>query len=375
MYTTQSNNPIHSFVGNPSTDVASYKISLLESDLFCVKWSPPIDGFQQFIKHYRTIINCPLGGSKSTRYSYTDPTIAKVLSVGPLDDRSALPQRVSLSNFKIGSPITSYGVILRSWYDNEPYYLIVKRNDSVSYIDIIRGNYRESQLFLMIQDLPQHERERLLKYDFDTLWYDLHQKPPEGDAYEFGKEAYQKISPHLSQLFNKIPSIDPDGKFLWLFPKGRPDWLVRTNSPDLREPLPLTPESGYECALREFNEETNGLNITEIGARLLFADPLIERHLGSNSKQYQTNYFVFHSDKLEPIVQFPTKSTNIRDISIGEVSEIRWVKQSELNNFLRPARIEFVNYIETHLPTHLPTDVNPIWKSPAEMSDYNLDES
>jgi 8-oxo-dGTP pyrophosphatase MutT (NUDIX family) len=365
MYTNQSN----SFACPPLGNISP------ESELFCVKWSPPIDGFQQFIKDYRTITNCPLGGSKSTRYSYTDPTIAKVLSVGPSDNRSALPQRISLSNFKIGSPITSYGVILRA-SESEPYYLIVKRNNSVSYIDIIRGNYRESQLFLMIQDLPQHERDRLLKYDFDTLWFDLHQKPPEGDVYEFGKEAYQKLSPHLPQLFSKIPSIDPYGKYLWLFPKGRPEWQPNENEKhEVARFAPLIPESGYECALREFMEETNGLDLAKINARLLFPDPLIERYLGTNSKQYQTNYFVFETQQLDPITQFPTKSTGIREISTGEVAEIKWVRQSELHHYLHPARIEFVNYIETHLPTQLPADVNPIWRSPAEMSDYNLDES
>lgn len=354
-------------------------------DLFCVKWIPPIDGFNQFIQDYRNIVECPLGGSRVCRHRYTDTTISKVLSVGPSDNRSSLPQRISLSNFKIGTPITSDGAIYRFMGDdegfgidgksiNEPHYLLIKRNDSESYIDLVRGNYRESHLFLMIQSLPLDARQRLLTYanEYDTLWVDLHMKPAEGDVYEFGKEAFVKIAPHFKTLFEKVPSIDPEGKFLWLFPKGRPQWREAS---DL-SPRTLVPESPFECALREFYEETNGINLTTSeGTQLLFSEPIIERYLGSNSKNYQTNYFVFKTSNKHEIQQFSTIETPIREVSTDEVSEIKWVPLSRLSQYLRPSRLELINYIETNLPQTVPEEVNSIWKCPAEINDFMIDGS
>ncbi|CAN5887146.1 hypothetical protein BH23THE1_BH23THE1_34130 [soil metagenome] len=352
--------------------------------LYCVKWIPSIEGFNQFVKDYREIIGCSLGGTRISRYNYTDPTIAKVLSVGLYDNRSSLPQRISLSNFKIGTPITSFGGIYRYSGEHEPEYLLIKRNDSVSYIDLVRGNYRESQLFFMIQDLPLIERERLLAYanDYDTLWVDLHMKPAEGDVYEFGKEAFVKISPYLSKLFEKIAPLDPDGKFLWLFPKGRPDWSTTADSSSIDDSdgqlspankfnRTLVPESPFECALREFKEETNGIDLlTTNESQLVFPEPLVERYLGSNSKNYQTNYFVFQTNTKPEITQFSTVDTPIRQISTGEVSVIKWVPLSELSNYLRPSRVELINYIETYLPDTSPPEINPVWKYPAEINDF-----
>lgn len=360
-----------------------------DNELFCVKWVPPIDNFRQFIQDYRDIIGCSLGGSRTSQHRYTDPTVSKVLSVGSSDNRSSLPQRVSLSNFKIGTPITSYGGIYRySPEVGESEYLLIKRNDSVSYIDLVRGNYRESQLLFMIQDLPLNERERLLKYayNYDSLWVDLHMKPAEGDVYDFGKEAFVKISPHLGRLFERIPSMDPEGKFLWLFPKGRPEWRDSNNpsllsdnlegqfSPAVKFNRNLIPESPFECALREFKEETNGIDLlTTDGTQLLFSEPIVERYLGSNSKNYQTNYFVFQTNIKHDIQQFSSVETPIRHVSSGEVSEIKWVPRSKLSHYLRPARLELVNFIETHLPPNIPDEVSAIWKCPAEMNDFLME--
>ena len=338
---------------------------------FSVKWKPPITGFFDFVKEYRKIINCPLGGSRVSRYNYNDKTICTVLSVGPSDNISGLPQRVSLSNFKIGAPITSHGVIYRYKDPVEPEYLLIRRNDSVSYIDLIRGNYRESQLFLMIQDLPNEERERLLKYDFDTLWIDLHMKSAEGDAYGYAKETYDRIRPYFEKLFEKVPPIDPNGKYLWLFPKGRPEW----HETGLDEGRPVISESPFESALREFREETNGIDLTLPSNYLLFSEPVVEQYLGSNSKNYQTNYFVFETQTKPKISQFSAYHTPIREVSTGEVSIIKWVPFSQIENYLRPSRIELIKYIESNLPQELPLGVSSSWMNPTEINEFIVENS
>ena len=348
-------------------------------DFFSVKWTPPIDGFNQFIQDYRNIIGCQLGGSRICRHQYTDITISKVLSVGPSDNRSSLPQRISLSNFKIGTPITSYGGILRykPRIKEEPHYLLIKRPDSESYIDLVRGNYRESQLFFMIQYLPLIDRERLLSHPYETLWVDLHSKPSQGDVYEFGKEAFMKLAPHLKELFEKIPSIDPQGKFLWLFPKGRPQWYDGDISYNIEGQLSpkftrtLAPESPFSTALREFVEETNGIEVKE--SDIVFSDPIIERYLGSNSKEYSSVFYVFQTDTMHELQQFPRVDTPIRSISTDEIDLIKWVPLSELDQYLRTSRIELINFIENNIPLVRPTEVNSIWKCPSEMNDFVME--
>src|SRR5690625_1737440 len=165
---------------------------------FYTKWMPNIEGFFDFIKEYREITKCNMGGSKKTSYSH--PTISKVLSVGIHDDRSSLPQRVSLSNFELGQPITSYGCIYRyKQKGKSPCYLLIKRKESMSYIDLIHGNYRESQLYFMLKEISEEERVRILNNTYDKLWEDLHLKPAEGNSYQYGKEVFEKIQPHLKE--------------------------------------------------------------------------------------------------------------------------------------------------------------------------------
>ena len=341
---------------------------LLPSDSpaqICVRWVPNIKNFFKFVSEYRKIISHPLGGSKKCRYSYTDPTITSVLSVGPVDSLSSLPQRISLSNFKLGPPIISYGCILRVVKESVPHYLLIKRKETPSYVDFIHGNYRESQLYFIIQELTEEERERILKYSFGQLWYDLHLKEPEGDSYKFGEKAFMKIIPHCKALFESTPSSDPSGKNLWLFPKGKINWTERPGPGDNSEPL-LGPESPIECALREFKEETNGV---EIKGELLFPNPLAERYLGSNSKNYQTDYFVFETDELPELTHFSRVTTEIRSVSDGEVDQVKWVPLRKLEKYLRPERLELIQYIEKHLPTG-PVELNKVWSVAAEALEF-----
>jgi 8-oxo-dGTP pyrophosphatase MutT (NUDIX family) len=341
---------------------------------FSVKWMPRMEGFFQFIKQYRKITGTSLGGSRKSRYSYSDPTLGQVLSVGTNDDRSSLPHRISLSNFHLGPPITSYGCIYRYVPNNQqPHYLLIQRKDSVSYIDLIHGNYRESQLYFMLQDISEVERERVLTYDYDILWHDLHSTPAEGDSYQYGKEIFEKIKPHLKELFAEVPTADPLDRNLWLFPKGKINWKDLPDTENTKGP-----ESPFECALREFTEETNGIDLMKTNATLRYTDPIVERYLGSNSKNYQTDYFVFNQEdegELPTITPFSVEQTPIRELSVGEIQRIKWVTLDELDQYLRPERQQLVEYIENNIPEENVDTVSEIWKYPAEIPEPNLENN
>ena len=334
--------------------------------LFCVTWTPPISNFFPYIRRFRELSKIPLGGTKVGR-EYGDRTSATVLSIGENDSRSSFPQRVSLSNFKLGSPITSYGCIYRSVTDKIR-YLLIKRKESVGYVDLIRGSYKESQLFFIVQDLTNEERERLLKYDFDDLWDDMGLNRNNKEAYEYAKSVYSCVKSHLPLLFSLIPTADPDGMNLWLFPKGKLNFGYDEEL--FMDDLVTTQESPFECALREFKEETNGMDI-RVSAKLLCCEPVVERYLGSNSKHYQTNYFIFGSNTLPDLNKLEKRITNIREVSCGEVEEVKWVPIDEIHNYLKPERVKLVEYIENNNTKVYVDDVSPLWHSTIELVDEN----
>lgn len=337
-----------------------------------VEWSPPINEFRKFIATYRRIMNCPLGGTRKSRQEYKHPTITTVLSVGSGDQIQSLPQRVCLSSFRLEPAITSHGCIYRA--REGPHYLIVKHRDSPSYVEFIRGNYRESYLYFMIQELTSEERARLHSHTFEELWNDLHPSSTGLYSSEFqqmAQEKFTRIQPHLEELFAIVPSIDPSGKHLWVFPKGRPNWLsgeqvVPEDDEELdyvKKDAKLIPEAPFDCAVREFREETNGLDPTVQG-KLLLDGPVVEQYLGSNSKHYQTNYFVFETDRPIELEPFPKVNTGVREVPDEEVSEMKWVSVFDLPNYLRPERLRLVEYIEKIRPEILESvdRVMEIWR-------------
>ena len=79
-------------------------------------------------------------------------------------------------------PILSYGIIL---YHKEKTELgkfiyriiMVERKDSLSYIEFLRGKYKtplnHEYIQLLVSRMTEEETEKLLSFDFDTLWNKL----------------------------------------------------------------------------------------------------------------------------------------------------------------------------------------------------------
>jgi len=436
-----------------------------------IQQSLPTDGYMQFIKIYRDEIGIPLGGSRvkneknECNGSKVNKTCEVVLSVNKTDHRLSLPWRASLSSFKIGIPILSYGCILR--YEDKdikiPYYLCLKREYSTAYIELIRGTYKDSNLYFLLQALPDVERNLLLdNYDnFDYLWTSHCGKAPDGQPYMHAREKYDIIGSKIPLFFKHVPHIDAEGKDLWIWPKGRIDYkysdengvktisvdssidellisesLSRNNkvssqsaleradvltsncqrrqdlivdsqakstenieinsnklgssylpqltdenikieqkgknngvtqninigSPSVNLGL-LTPESPFECALREFNEETHGCKVEESWS--ICEDPICEYYLGTNSKNYCTKYFIFQS---------PTMFDLPKDDHGKEI--IKWLSLTEISNKYISRRVAIINEIESNIVNNEKIGViSPYWKQPIDPSDYLFDFS
>jgi len=322
--------------------------------------------YLDFVREYRKIRNLPLGGTRKNCSKYNDLTSRYVLSVGSLDDRGQLPVRVTLSTFKLSHPITSYGCIVRCTHKGENYYLLVRRPDTIEYSDLIRGIYRESQLYFILRSLSSEERKRLLEYDFDTLWSDQMGGLADTTIYRWAKQQFNRLAPHMKEILDLVPSIDPEGKNRWLFPKGRLEYHMGSRC------LPI-PESPWECALREFKEETNNL---QIDYTFLLPNPVQELFFGSNSKNYATNYFVLNSSEMVSPIQFPRRVTPIREITTSEVEEIVWVSQNDISRYLPPIRLELIRQLEAWFSANTagPVELHPNWEKPADSNEIPVDE-
>ena len=346
----------------------------MNTNIYTIKILPTLTGFHDFIRYYRSLYNTTLIEPNPNCH---DPTISHVLAIRSQDQISSLPQRLILTSFLNDSPIISYGCICFCFKEtkedgqNEPYFLLVKRENSVSYCDFLLGHYRTSQLFLLIRDLSNQERERLISYDFETLWDDLQsansssstdsvnsltsnkemsqsnikgsESNKESLYYEYAKRQYLHIRPHLKELFEKVPSCDPTGKGMWGFPKGKPIVLNPEVLGTKIEVNALKFESALNCAFREFKEETNGISLEKSSP--ILPDPISELYTGTNNKNYQTHYFAVQLSEFCEPVQFPQHATSIRLVSNNESSEIKWVPLSELNHYLREHRVKLCEYI------------------------------
>ena len=83
------------------------------------------------------------------------------------------------------NPITSYGVIVFriSPVSQERQYLMIRRKDTLGYIDFMRGKYsvsNQTYILNMIHQMTVQEKNKLKCFTFDELWRDLWKDESQG---------------------------------------------------------------------------------------------------------------------------------------------------------------------------------------------------
>ena len=238
-------------------------------------------------------------------------------------------------------PITSIGIIpLRivkkfnntlKHDENVIELLIIKRKDSLAFIDFMRGKYiMEDKKYILnlLNNMSVGERNFLIENEFSAIWNYL---------WNYNTNNLYRNEERLSKIkFNKLKSgyvsvlecytlkdlIDLcDKKYLepeWGFPKGRRNYH----------------EKDILCGLREFEEETGyKKSDIEIFNNIM---PFEEIFTGSNYKSYKHKYFV-------GIINNNTIPKNT--FQINEISEIRWVPIDHVCEFIRDYNFEKINII------------------------------
>ena len=224
-------------------------------------------------------------------------------------------------------PITSIGIIVFRPTSSGIQYLMIRRKDSLGYMDFMRGRYpihNKQYLMNILNEMTLQEKNKLLNDDFRDLWVKLWGEDV-GIQYR-GEETSSKEKMdllkegvilennklyYLHDLIEKSETnwVEPE----WGFPKGRRNYQ----------------ENDLDCALREWEEETGYTrNQIKIINNLL---PFEEIFTGSNYKSYKHKYYLAYMDDTQPMSE---------NFQRTEVSKIDWLGLQECLDAIRPYNLE-----------------------------------
>ena len=193
-------------------------------------------------------------------------------------------------------------------YKDDVKFLLIQRKHSLSYIEFMRGRYNEKdindlkQLFSL---MSKTEVENIKKKEFQVLWDKLWNKTARSKAFlkELSNSKNKFSYCKKNNLFDELESNYETPE--WGFPKGRRNRY----------------EKNLDCAIREFEEETNYKNYT-IFNRINYME---ETFKGTNMIDYKHIYYFAGSD-----------SDQINDINdTYEVGNIGWYSYSDALKLIR----------------------------------------
>lgn len=213
-------------------------------------------------------------------------------------------------------PITSYGIIAyKEIQEGEYQFLIIRRKDTMGYIDILRGKYpskdTDKHIQILLEEITNGEKKRLVELSFEELWDDLwcnHDSSIYNNHYRNAKRKYENLD-----IKNRINLNEPQqwDEQEYEFPKGRKK----------------DRESGFNCALREFTEETGiSADSLRVDNRPFFT----EEFVGSNGICYKHVYYIAKiKDDVSPVLN----TGNM--IQMSEVSKVGLYTYKESMNLFR----------------------------------------
>jgi 8-oxo-dGTP pyrophosphatase MutT (NUDIX family) len=228
---------------------------------------------------------------------------------------------------KCKNPITSNGIIAFRYGETELEYLLIRRRNSLGFIEFMRGKYNiynKQYLLNIINEMTIEEKRLLLIYNFEQLWKNIW-----GDnssiiyrgEEKMSKEKFQSLKLPISVNFLEynlesliIESSTEWTEPEWGFPKGRRDYK----------------ETDLQSAIREFEEETlynrEKLNIIKN------VIPYEEIFTGSNYKSYKHKYYLAH-------MNIDLTDFN-KNICSTEVSKMDWLSYENACSLIRPYNLE-----------------------------------
>jgi len=232
-------------------------------------------------------------------------------------------------------PITSVGLITFRIHDNSLKYLMICRKDTLGYIDFMRGKYsvfNKDYIMNMLKQMTTDEKRGLKTKTFDQLWTGIWGTKSISTQYKseevISNEKFENLKHGIllrNELYTLDSLIDESNQYPsweepeWGFPKGRRNFQ----------------EKDFDCALREFNEET-GYSIKNLRT-IQNIYPFEEIFTGSNYKSYKHKYYLAFM-KNEHV-------SSMDNYERSEVSKMEWKTYDECIRVMRPYNLEKMRLI------------------------------
>lgn len=217
-------------------------------------------------------------------------------------------------------PVLSCGIICflndgTSTYTTENVrVLLVRRKDSMSYVEFVRGKYKPSDpLYIrsLVRGMTEGEHQKILTKTFYDIWTEMWVTKnirSHRQEYEKSQRRFEECVDDVRDYIRTLTYANKDPE--WTFPKGRPH----------------RGESDIVCAKREFQEET-GIDKSKL--HMITKMPLKEVYTGSNGIIYETHLFIAWVDVLHPVVD-PSNQCQV-----AEVSDVAWIPPTEVHLKMR----------------------------------------
>jgi len=242
--------------------------------------------------------------------NFNDININKLLSLAnKLSNNIINPEEINFLYNKLKNIDDEY-------LDNNLKYLLIKRRNSISIIEFMRGKYKFEDIdylnntFLLMTNKEKYE---ILNKDFNDIWNNLWNINSTTSSFQNeyldSKKKFELLKDGITTNVYNIP-IKIDLRELvkrsgnkyndteWGFPKGRRNLN----------------ESDINCAKREFNEETD---FNKKDYEVININPFTELFMGINKVRYKQKYYIAQciSNKIPTL----NKSNNIQNIEIGDI--------------------------------------------------------
>jgi 8-oxo-dGTP pyrophosphatase MutT (NUDIX family) len=224
-------------------------------------------------------------------------------------------------------PITSIGIIAFRIdpETKERQYLMIRRKDTLGYMDFMRNKfpiYQKQYILNMIKQMTIFEKQKLYK----------RMELIQSENMTANKEKIHMLIkgvtlPNTNEFYNLNSLLNECENYVWKepewgFPKGRRN----------------TQEKDYDCALREFSEET-GYNVYFL-QNIRNIVPFEEIFIGSNYKSYRHKYYLMHISYEDSLKH------NENAYQKSEVSGMEWKSYEKCIESIRPYNIEKKKMLE-----------------------------
>ena len=220
--------------------------------------------------------------------------------------------------------------------NNDIEYLLIRRKNSLNYVEFIRGKYDINNLDYLIKSfnfITIEEREFIKNNNFNVLWKALWGMDDNKSEYKESNEKFNLLKNGIIIKKNEINIEVNLNKLIdnsiynfavpeWGFPKGRRNLK----------------EKNIDCAKREFEEETN-INCNEIN--IINMTPLEETYMASNNLKYRHIYYISQIRDKKKLLELDKDNIN-QKIEIGD---IRWFKFNDALINIRDYNIEKKNIL------------------------------